>query len=356
MALQVMNAPGQPGYVLLVFDRDIDSDPLQLAIYNRISRTYLGHSIGKANWSPARSHFFEAELVSRSDGETVFRIGPEVTAFIPDETTLELTSEDDAIRETTVWRSVLLDFHWRAPDVDKVDERVKRPAKESARRDRNEAERSREPAADRPRQAEASHTNAETVRTKEEKPPPEAIAGPASDHAAETAELASWDVIKASENSQDLRDHLERFPKGITELMARTRLEALVGSGLDPTVSSPFLLGFLEAFPDGAHAGEVWSKLEVLERQAAAAQEANARERLAAEAREAEDAAAGEQVAKHLPESTHADVARTQTEASPRPPRKAIFVAAATSAFVAVVAVAVTALLIAAAGGAFLRF
>src|SRR5882757_2828162 len=104
MVLQVKNAPGQAGYVLLVFDRDIDVNPLRLAFCNRISRKYLGHSVAKAYWSPARSHFFEAILVSRGNGETVFKVGPEVTTFIPDETTVELTSEDNAVREVTVWR------------------------------------------------------------------------------------------------------------------------------------------------------------------------------------------------------------------------------------------------------------
>ena len=143
MALQVKNAPGQAGYVLLVFDQDIDASPLRLAICNRISRTYLGHSVGKANWSPARSHFFDAALVSRGGGETVFKVGPEVTTFIPDETTVELTSEDGAVREVTVWRSVLLDFHWKGPDVNPDDEARRLREEENLQRQRNEAERRR---------------------------------------------------------------------------------------------------------------------------------------------------------------------------------------------------------------------
>jgi hypothetical protein len=154
MALQVKNAPGQAGYVLLVFDQDIDASPLRLAICDRISRTYLGHSVGRANWSPARSHFFEAVLVSRGDGETVFKVGPEVTTFIPNETTVELTSEDGAVREVTFWRDILLDFHWRGPDVDPDDEARRRREEDNLQRERNDAERRRREAeAERQRQA-----------------------------------------------------------------------------------------------------------------------------------------------------------------------------------------------------------
>src|SRR5882762_2717789 len=103
MTLEVKNAPGQAGYVHLIFDRDIGADPLRLSVYNRILRTYLGHSVGKASWSPARSHFFDARMVSRGNGVTVFEVGPEVTTFIPDETTVELSSEDGTIRDVVVW-------------------------------------------------------------------------------------------------------------------------------------------------------------------------------------------------------------------------------------------------------------
>lgn len=345
MALQVVNAPGQPGYVLLVFGRDIEADPLRLAVCNRISRTYLGHSVGKANWSPARSHYFEAELVSRSDGETVFKIGPEVTAFIPDETTLELTSDDDAISEITVWRNVLREFDWTTPDVRPLDAPVRHQTKSSgelaADTRRKEAE------ADRQRQAEAARANAEAARANQERPRLEATVVPPPDPNVE--EFARWEIIKASENDQDFRDHLVRFPKGVTEPMARTRLESLAWSGLAPTVDSPGLLGFLKAFPGGAHAREARSKLELLERQAAAIHEANERERRAAEAREAAKAAESLAVLEHRPESAQTDEMPARTDETPRRQRlsrKGIFVAAGTSVFAAIVVVVATGILV----------
>jgi hypothetical protein len=117
MALEVRNAPGQAGYAFLVFEGDISGDPLRLAILNRISRNYLGHSVGKAIWTPARSHFFDAKLVSRGDGVTIYVVGPEVTTFIPDETTLELSSEDGTVQELVVWRGILLRFHWHGSAI-----------------------------------------------------------------------------------------------------------------------------------------------------------------------------------------------------------------------------------------------
>jgi hypothetical protein len=110
MSVEIRNAPGQPGYALLVFNRGVDAGSLRLAIQNRMSRKYLGPSVGKANWSPARSHFFDAALVSCSDGVTVFKIGPEAASFIPDEASIEFTSEDNAICENAVWSGILPPF------------------------------------------------------------------------------------------------------------------------------------------------------------------------------------------------------------------------------------------------------
>jgi hypothetical protein len=135
MSVAIKNAPGQPGYALLVFNRDLDAGSLKLAIQNRMSRKYLGPSAGKANWSPARSHFFDATLVSCSDGEAVFKIGPEVTSFIPDEASIEFTNEDNTICEHAVWGGIA-SIYWTAPDPNpetkaevKRDD-IKEPARE----------------------------------------------------------------------------------------------------------------------------------------------------------------------------------------------------------------------------------
>jgi hypothetical protein len=108
MTVKIVNSPGKAGYVQLIFDRHIGTDPLRVAFCNKIARTYLGYSNGRSYWSSTRSHFFEAILVSRGNGNTVFMIGPEVSNFIPNETIIEITTEDNAIGEVAVWRDVLL--------------------------------------------------------------------------------------------------------------------------------------------------------------------------------------------------------------------------------------------------------
>jgi uncharacterized protein YecT (DUF1311 family) len=123
MALKIIDAKksgfphdGRFGWVHLIFDRDIGDDPLRLSVLKLLGREYLGRSSPpKANWTPARSHFFDAPLVSRDGGQTVFSLGPEVTTFIPDESMLELASEDNLVRETAVWSGVSVDFTWPGP-------------------------------------------------------------------------------------------------------------------------------------------------------------------------------------------------------------------------------------------------
>jgi uncharacterized protein YecT (DUF1311 family) len=162
MALKIRNAPGRPGYAHLEFDRDINTDPLRIAVFNLIKREYLGHSVGKPNWTPARAHLFVAPLVERGEGRSVFLVGPEVTTFIPDEATVEITNEDNTVLERAVWSGILLDFHWKGPESEtaaeiaklreaavkkELDEEVRRQhAEEEARRQREgeEARRRRE--------------------------------------------------------------------------------------------------------------------------------------------------------------------------------------------------------------------
>src|SRR5262249_23672409 len=90
----------------------------------------------------------------------------------------------------------------------------------------------------------------EAARAEKERARLEAIAGLSPEHIAKAEELANWDFIKASENSQEFRDHLARFPKGVTERMAQTKLEALVWAELAQPVDVHSLKGFLDEFPD----------------------------------------------------------------------------------------------------------
>jgi chemotaxis response regulator CheB len=169
-------------------------------------------------------------------------------------------------------------------------------------------------AAEEQRAAERKAKAEEAARREKERARLDAIAGLSPEHIAKAEELANWDFIKTSENSQDFRDHLARFPNGVTERMARTKLEALVWAGLAVPMDGPALQSFLEEFPNGAHAGEARSKLAELERQAAAAREAEERERRETDAWASASAtgtvAALKSFLNDWPQSQHADAAR----------------------------------------------
>jgi uncharacterized protein YecT (DUF1311 family) len=123
MALKIIDArqsgfphDGTFGRAHLIFDRDIDANPLRLSLFVLNRQEYLARSSPpKANWTPARSQFFSAAQVARGSGKTVFVLGPEVTTFIPPESSLEVASEDNAIRERAVWSAISVDFTWPGP-------------------------------------------------------------------------------------------------------------------------------------------------------------------------------------------------------------------------------------------------
>jgi len=76
--------------------------------------------------------------------------------------------------------------------------------------------------------AQAQREADELGRQEKEQARLTAIAGLSSEQIAKAEELANWDFIKASASAQEFRDHLARFPGGVTERFARTRLEDLV--------------------------------------------------------------------------------------------------------------------------------
>jgi hypothetical protein len=139
----------------------------------------------------------------------------------------------------------------------------------------------------------------------------DAIAGLPRQHIAKPEELANWDFVKTSESTDDLRDHLARFPQGLTKRMARRRLEALVWSELPRPADGDALRGFLEEFVDGAHAGEANAKLAELEAQAAAAREAAERKKREMEAQAVAERKAAERKKREMDAWAAANVAGT---------------------------------------------
>jgi hypothetical protein len=92
---------------------------------------------------------------------------------------------------------------------------------------------------------------------------------PVAEQIVKAEELANWDFIKASDSIQDFRDHLARFPQGVTLRMARSRLEALVWAGLPRPADPDVLKGFIAEFANGARASEANAMLAELEAQTA---------------------------------------------------------------------------------------
>jgi hypothetical protein len=69
--------------------------------------------------------------------------------------------------------------------------------------------------------------------------------------AAQAGEISHWEFIKESTDAQELRDHLKRFPGGLTEERARARLEQLIWSQLGETPRD--IAAFISEFPNSSH-------------------------------------------------------------------------------------------------------
>ena len=119
MALKIIDArqsgfphDGSFGCAHFIFDRDIDAARLKLSLFKLLGQEYLAKSSPpRGTWSP-RAHFFNAIQVARGNGQTVYRLGPEVTTFIPPESVLDVVSEDNSIRERAPWIGISVDFTW----------------------------------------------------------------------------------------------------------------------------------------------------------------------------------------------------------------------------------------------------
>lgn len=96
------------------------------------------------------------------------------------------------------------------------------------------------------RATEAERNAADRVRQ-------QASAGLSADEIRKAEELANWDFIKQKSIPEELRNHLARFPGGVTERYARTALEDLVWTGLGSKPTLPELEAFIDEFPTGLH-------------------------------------------------------------------------------------------------------
>jgi hypothetical protein len=134
---------------------------------------------------------------------------------------------------------------------------------EQERAARTEAERKAAEAA----RLEAEAQAAARAKAAEERGREQAVAGLSADEIRKAEELASWDFVKDSNQIQDLRDHLARFPGGMTGRYALDRLDALVWAGLGATPKIEHLSAYLNEFPEGANAGAAQARIATMERE-----------------------------------------------------------------------------------------
>lgn len=100
MSVRVLDGE-QPGYAVLVFDKQIDSPSLRLAIksFQVGQGAYLGPS-GAWDRSP---HFFTAARVETPKGGFGYRVGPEVVNYLLEDDHIEASSDDGLLREDGYW-------------------------------------------------------------------------------------------------------------------------------------------------------------------------------------------------------------------------------------------------------------
>src|SRR5262249_21533602 len=124
----------------------------------------------------------------------------------------------------------------------------------------------------------------EQARREKEQARLAATAGLSADQIAKAEELANWDFIKGSQISQEFRDHLARFPGGVTERFARARLEDLVWAELGTAPGLDQLSDFLAEFPQGTHAKAAADRRTALQREQTRVEEARELDRRETEA------------------------------------------------------------------------
>src|SRR5262249_31441825 len=202
---------------------------------------------------------------------------------------------------------------------------LRREQEEAARKAQAEEDRRREEDAARQR-AQAQRDAEERARQENEQARLAAIGGLVPDQIVKAEELGNWDFIKAGDNAAELRDHLARFPGGITERFARIKLEQLVWAGLGAAPTLDQLTDFLAEFPAGTHATAASDRRAALERELAAKQEASERAQREDEAwtaaSNAGDLASLRSVLRDWPASRHELTARSRVKALEGPPSR----------------------------------
>lgn len=134
-------------------------------------------------------------------------------------------------------------------------------AAEQERAARTDAERKVAEAERKRREAE----EAARLVAAEERARAQSAAGLSPEVIRKAEELVNWDFIKERSDIQALRDHLARFPSGVTTLEVTKKLDELVWASLGQRPYPEKLRTYLEEFPQGAHSDFARKRLADLE-------------------------------------------------------------------------------------------
>ena len=88
------------------------------------------------------------------------------------------------------------------------------------------------------------------------------------DNPDQTKEMASWYFVASESSEEELRRHIDAYPSGVTEKVAKQLLEDMVWTNLASPPSAQALEAFLEEFPDGNKSLAAKNLLSLLDQEA----------------------------------------------------------------------------------------
>lgn len=200
---------------------------------------------------------------------------------------------------------------------------------ETQRTARTEAERSAAETAARKRAEDEAERAAEAERQAAVLAEQRTTPGMGSDDLRKFEELSNWNFIEKRGQVEELRNHLARFPGGITELYARTALDALVWSSLGPAPGMDQLNGYLAEFPNGAKIEAAKRQRDALQAAADAIRDAEERQRKEidawAQASSVDTVAAYDEFLNAWPTSKNVVAARVRKKKLLQPEKKSTY-------------------------------
>lgn len=118
---------------------------------------------------------------------------------------------------------------------------------------------------------------AERANAAEELVRAESALGLSAEEISKAEELANWNFVKVGSDTQELRDHLARFPGGTTERYALAKLDELVWVGLGSAPSIGQLEAYLNEFPKGVYVSNAQAEIGKRQKSEAGAKAAERR-------------------------------------------------------------------------------